>query len=81
LEELVKVKGVGRDKAVTLKAAFELAIRLSEERRESPVLDNPENLAALLRRRILHQGHRAFCRRAAQQLPGSSGWRRSVTDC
>ncbi len=50
LEELVKVKGIGRDKAVTLKAAFELAIRLSEEkRRESPVLDTPETLAALLR--------------------------------
>lgn len=50
LEELVKVKGIGRDKAVTLKAAFELAIRLSEEkRRESPVLDNPEGLAALIR--------------------------------
>ena len=49
-EELVKVKGIGRDKAVTLRAAFELAIRLSEEkRRESPVLDTPEALAALLR--------------------------------
>jgi DNA repair protein RadC len=50
LEELVKVKGIGRDKAVTLKAAFELAIRLSEEkRRESPVLDTPEALVSLLR--------------------------------
>jgi DNA repair protein RadC len=50
MEQLVEVKGVGRDKAVTLKAAFELAIRLADEkRRESPVLDTPEQLAALLR--------------------------------
>lgn len=50
LEQLLEVKGVGRDKAVTLKAAFELAVRLADEkRRESPVLDSPEQLAALLR--------------------------------
>ncbi len=50
LDQLVEVKGVGRDKAVTLKAAFELALRLADEkRRESPVLDSPEQLAALLR--------------------------------
>jgi len=50
LEQLREVKGVGRDKAVTLKAAFELAVRLADEkRRESPVLDTPEQLAALLR--------------------------------
>jgi DNA repair protein RadC len=50
LEELQKVRGVGRDKAVTLKAAFELASRLSHESRtESPPLDNPAAVAALLR--------------------------------
>jgi DNA repair protein RadC len=50
LSELVQVKGVGRDKAVTLKAGFELARRLSAEaRRESPVLDTPETVADLLR--------------------------------
>jgi DNA repair protein RadC len=50
LDQMVEVKGVGRDKAVTLKAAFELAIRLADEkRRESPVLDTPAALAALLR--------------------------------
>lgn len=50
LEHLVAVRGIGRDKAVTLKAAFELAARLSEEkRRASPVLDTPDVVAALLR--------------------------------
>lgn len=50
LEQLVEVHGVGRDKAVTLKAAFELATRLAaEKRRESPVLDTPAAIAALLR--------------------------------
>ncbi len=50
LDELQKVKGVGHDKAVTLKAAFELASRLSAESRiESPVLDNPELIASILR--------------------------------
>lgn len=42
--------GVGRDKAIALKAAFTLARRLTEEmRRESPVLDHPEAVASLLR--------------------------------
>ena len=46
----LRVKGVGRDKAVTLKAAFSLAKRMADElRHESPVLDTPEKLAALLR--------------------------------
>ena len=50
LEELLQVRGVGRDKAVTLKAAFELAVRMTaEKRRESPVLDTPAAIAALLR--------------------------------
>lgn len=50
LEQLMEVRGVGCDKAVTLKAAFELATRLSEEkRRESPVLDSPIAIAGLLR--------------------------------
>jgi DNA repair protein RadC len=50
LEQLIEVRGVGSDKAVTLKAAFELATRLAEEkRRESPVLDCPIAIAGLLR--------------------------------
>jgi len=49
-EELQKVKGVGRDKAVTLAAAFALARKMAREvRTESPVLDNPQAVADLLR--------------------------------
>ena len=61
LEALVKapvdelrVKSVGRNKAITLKAAFSLAKRMADElRHESPVLDTPEKLAVLL-----HEGNR-----------------------
>jgi DNA repair protein RadC len=50
LEDLQQVKGVGRDKAVTLVAAFTLARKMAEElRRESPVLDNPEAVVRLMR--------------------------------
>lgn len=61
LEELRKVKGVGRDKAVTLQAAFTLARKMAEElRHESPVLDNPESIAALLREDYRHAGAETF---------------------
>ena len=50
LDELQQVKGVGRDKAIALKAAFTLARRMAEQlKRESPVLDNPDAVVALLR--------------------------------
>ena len=50
LDELRQVKGVGRDKAVTLKAAFTLARKMAAEMRaESPLLDTPERIADLLR--------------------------------
>ncbi len=50
IEELCRVRGVGRDKAVTLKAAFTLARRMAAElRHESPSLDNPSSVADLLR--------------------------------
>jgi len=50
IEELAQTKGVGRDKAVTLKSAFALAQRLAREiQRESPLLDTPERIAGLLR--------------------------------
>ncbi|MBI3851957.1 MAG: DNA repair protein RadC [Verrucomicrobia bacterium] len=50
LEDLQRIKGIGRDKAVTLVAAFTLAQRMAKELRgESPVLDNPERIADLLR--------------------------------
>jgi DNA repair protein RadC len=50
LDDLQTVKGIGRDKAVTLAAAFSLARRMARELRgESPVLDTPEAVANLMR--------------------------------
>jgi DNA repair protein RadC len=49
-EALSAIRGVGRDKAVTLVAAFELAQRLAREcHGEAPLLDTPERVADLLR--------------------------------
>jgi DNA repair protein RadC len=48
--ELCEVKGVGKDKAVTLVAAFSLArLMVRELRHEAPTLDTPERIADLLR--------------------------------
>jgi len=53
--DIRKVAGIGLDKAVTLKAAFELARRMSQEtRREMPLLDTPERVADLLREDMRH---------------------------
>lgn len=50
LEDLQSIKGIGRDKAVTLAAAFALARRMAKEfQHESPVLDTPEAIADLMR--------------------------------
>jgi len=50
VSDLRQVKGIGRDKAVTLVAAFALARKMAGElHAESPLLDNPENVAGLLR--------------------------------
>ena len=50
VDDLKKVKGIGRDKAVTLVAAFALARRMEQERREeSPVLDNPVTVVSFMR--------------------------------
>ena len=50
LAELSRIKGVGRDKAIALKAAFTLAQRMARElARESPLLDSPDAVADLLR--------------------------------
>jgi DNA repair protein RadC len=50
IQDLQKVKGIGRDKAVTLMAAFALARKMAGELQyESPVLDNPEAVVRLLR--------------------------------
>lgn len=48
--DLQKIKGIGRDKAVTLVAAFALARKMAGELQlESPLLDHPENVVQLLR--------------------------------
>jgi DNA repair protein RadC len=50
VKELCTVKGIGRDKAVTLQAAFTLARRMAAEiRTESPMMNSPERIADLLR--------------------------------
>ncbi|MCO5052212.1 MAG: DNA repair protein RadC [Verrucomicrobiae bacterium] len=50
VDQLRQVKGIGRDKAVTLVAAFALAHKMAQELQlESPVLDNPGRIAQLLR--------------------------------
>ena len=50
IEDLRRIKGVGRDKAIALKSAFTLARRMAlEMRQESPMLDTPARIADLLR--------------------------------
>ncbi len=50
VDELKQVAGIGQDKAATLVAAFALAKRMEQERRdESPVLDNPETVVNYMR--------------------------------
>jgi DNA repair protein RadC len=54
IQDLQKVRGIGRDKAVTLVAAFALARKMAGELQyESPVLDNPQNVVRLLREQNL----------------------------
>jgi DNA repair protein RadC len=54
VDDLRSVKGIGRDKAVTLVAAFALARAMAKDlQRESPVLDNPEAIVQLLREQNL----------------------------
>jgi DNA repair protein RadC len=54
VDDLRQVKGIGRDKAVTLVAAFALAQKMARElQEESPVLDNPESVVRLMRARSL----------------------------
>lgn len=61
LKELQAIKGVGRDKAITLQAAFALAQRMAGElRRESPMLDTPERIADLLREDARHDNVESF---------------------
>jgi DNA repair protein RadC len=55
LEDLRGVKGIGRDKAVTLLAAFALAKRMAAELQgEAPLLDTPDRIADHLREELRH---------------------------
>ncbi len=50
VDELQQVKGIGRDKAVTLAAGFALARRMAKEiQGDAPVLDNPDAVANFMR--------------------------------
>jgi DNA repair protein RadC len=50
VDDLRKVKGIGRDKAVTLVAGFALAQRMASEfHAEPPMLDTPDAVVAFLR--------------------------------
>ena len=50
IDELKQIAGIGPDKATTLVAAFALARRMEQERREeSPVLDNPAIVVDFMR--------------------------------
>jgi len=50
VDEVRATPGIGRDKAATLVAAFALARRMEQERREeSPVLDNPATVVNFMR--------------------------------
>ena len=50
VDEVRATPGIGRDKAATLVAAFALARRMEQERREeSPVLDNPATVVSFMR--------------------------------
>jgi DNA repair protein RadC len=61
LEDLQTVKGVGRDKAVTLAAAFALARKMAAElRAEAPLLDSPEAVANLMREEVRLLGVETF---------------------
>lgn len=61
LEDLRSVKGVGRDKAVTLLAAFALAKRMASEiRGEAPLMDTPERVAEFLREEVRHLQNEQF---------------------
>jgi DNA repair protein RadC len=49
-EDLIKIKGIGRDKAIALISAFALAARMAQELQgEAPLLDTPQRVADYLR--------------------------------
>jgi DNA repair protein RadC len=53
LDDLLKTKGIGRDKAIALKSAFTLAQRMASElREEMPAMGGAEQVADLLRAQL-----------------------------
>jgi len=61
VDDLRQIRGVGRDKAVTLMAAFKLASLMAKEmRHEAPLLDTPERIADLLREDIRFKDNEQF---------------------
>jgi DNA repair protein RadC len=53
IEDVRSIKGIGRDKAVTLMAGFALARRMADEiRGEAPLLDTPERVAEFMREKV-----------------------------
>ena len=76
-----KVKGIGRDKAVTLVAAFALANQMARGMQdESPVLDNPENVVALLRAKNLAEKRGDVAGAVPEHRDaGSSAWTKLLT--
>ena len=53
VDDLRQIKGIGRDKAVTLVAAFALARKMAaEQAREAPLLDTPDAVANAIREEI-----------------------------
>lgn len=50
LDDIRKIKGIGRDKAIALKSAFTLAQRMAKELAgDAPLLDSPERVADYMR--------------------------------
>ncbi len=61
LDEIRSVPGIGRDKAVTLKAAFTLARRMVDERAtEAPLMDTPEQIAGVMREEFREESVERF---------------------
>ena len=61
VEDLCQENGIGRDKAVTLMAAFALAKRMAGELNgEAPLLDTPERVADFLREEMRHSNQEQF---------------------
>jgi len=60
VEQLAQVKGIGRTKAIQLKAAFELAKRLSRPR-ERALVNDPATAAGIVRDELRDLDRERFC--------------------